>query len=328
MRQGKETNNKEINTNGKGVKSSLAIDTRCQEQNVSSSISTKEDMKPMPYTEFLKRYPNDDAVLNEMFDRVYNGVNTCPECEKETKWHRIQGRKCFSCQHCGHHLFPLAQTPMKDTKLPLTHWFFAMLLFANSKNGVSAKELERQLGVTYKTAFRIGKTLRSTMVDDDVVLSGRVEMDESLFGGKKKGGKRGWGADRPCVFGMVERGGDIVTRVVPNRERKTLMPIIVNHTTEETEAFTDEFGVYNTLKNEVASHSVICHKLGQHVAGDEDQIHTQTIDGHWSKVKRSIRGTYVAVKHLQNYLNEFDFKRNHRHEVLFDVMRNRMAPMR
>lgn len=243
-------------------------------------------MKPLSYTKFLKRYPNDDAVLDEFFDRVYNGLNECPSCERETKWHRVSGRKCYCCQHCSHQLFPLAKSPMKDMKLPLTHWMFAMLLFSNSMNSVSAKELERQLGVTYKTAFRIGKTLRATMVDNDLMMDGRVELDETMMGGKSRvrNGKRGWAADRRKVFGMVERGGDIVTRVGPNRKAETLMPIAIQHTTEDVEAFTDEFTAFNKLKNEVASHKVVCHKLGEHVTGEEDEIHTQTIDGHWSKV--------------------------------------------
>jgi len=285
--------------------------------------------KPLNYTDFLKRYPNDDAVLNEMFDRVYNGLGVCPACEAETKWHRVRGRKCYACQHCSHQLFPLAKTPMKDTKLPLTHWFFAMLLFSNSKNGVSAKELQRQLGVSYPTAFRIAKTLRALMVDKNMVLTGTVEMDETLVGGKKKGGKRGWGADKPCVFGMVERGGNIITKVVPNRQAITLMPIIVTHTSEDVVAHTDDFSGYNKLHKEVGQHLVVSHTEGQHVAGDDGEIHTQTIDGHWSIIKRSIKGTYTAVspKYLQTYLDEFSFRRNHRTERLFDVLRDRMSPL-
>lgn len=285
-------------------------------------------MKQLNITEFNKIYPTEKACLDEIFDRVYGDLKVCPSCEKETKWHHLNGRKCYSCQWCGHLLSPLSKTPLANTKISVSLWFFAMLLFGNSKNGVSAKELERQLGVTYKTAFRIGHTIREMMNEEgEVILSGDVEMDETMVGGKKKGGKRGWGADKACVFGMVERGGDIVTKVVPNREGKTLLPIIVLQTTEDTVAHTDDFSVYRNLKGEVAAHHVVRHCEGKHVDGPNGHWHTQTIDGHWSLVKRSIRGTHVAVsrKYLQKYLNEFAFKRNHRTERMFNAILDKIS---
>jgi transposase len=281
-------------------------------------------MKPISFLEFSKQYPDDNAVLQDVFSLVYGDLKACPGCERETKWHRVKMRKCYACQHCGHQLYPLAQTPMKDTKLPLVAWYYAIFLFSVSKNGVSSKELQRQLGVSYPTAHRIHKKLRGLMVDQDMVLDGTVEMDETLVGGRKRGGKRGWGADKPCVFGMVERGGDIVTRVVPDRKATTLFPIITQHTTEEVVAHTDDFSGYNKLHKEVAGHHVIQHSKKEYVCGD---VHTQTIDGHWSIIKRSIRGTYTSVsrKYLQTYLDEFSFRRNHRTECLFTVMRRRMG---
>lgn len=285
-------------------------------------------MKTISYKEFQQRYPNEDVVLNEVFDHYYGDLNSCPDCERETKWHRIQGRKCYSCQHCGHQLFPLANTPMKDTKLSLVDWYFAIFLFSNSKNGVSSKELQRQLGVSYKTALRMHDILCKSMADNDVVLDQDVEMDETLVGGRKRGGKRGWGSDNACVFGMVERGGNAVVKVVPNRKRKTLFPIIATHTTEEVTAHTDDFGVYKTVAKElVAAHTVVSHTKGEHVAGPDGNWHTQTIDGFWSILKRSIRGTYVSVskEKLQLYVDEFTFRRNHRHECIFDVIRERIG---
>lgn len=171
----------------------------------------------------------------------------------------------------------------------------------------------------------MGHIIRGMMDDQgEIVLSGEVEIDETLVGGKKRGGKRGWGSDKPCVFGMVERGGNIKTFVVPNRQAETILPIITQNTTEETTAYTDDFGGYHNLKEKasIAGHGVVHHTKKQHVTGEDDEIHTQTIDGHWSIIKRSIRGTHVAVsrKYLQNYLNEFSFRRNHRTEVMFDAI--------
>lgn len=285
-------------------------------------------MKQLNITEFNKLYPTEKSCLDEIFDRVYGDLKVCPSCEKETKWHHLNGRKCYSCQWCGHLLSPLSKTPLANTKISISLWFFAMLLFGNSKNGVSAKELERQLGVSYKTAFRIGHTIREMMNEEgEIVLSGDVEMDESAFGGKKEG-KRGWGSEnKTCVFGMVERGGDIVAKVVPNRKRSTLFPIIVTHTTEDASVHTDDFKVYNTIGKEVAAHYVVNHSAGEHVAGPNGHWHTQTVDGFWSIMKRSIRGTHVAVspQHLQKYLNEFTFKRNHRTERMFNAILNRIV---
>lgn len=285
-------------------------------------------MKVISFLDFSKRYPDEGAVLNEVFDLVYGDLKVCPGCEGETKWHRVSKRKCFACQLCGYHVYPLAKTPMKDTKISLVLWFYAMFLFSVSKNGISSKELQRQLGVSYPTAFRIHRTLRGLMDETgQIVLDGVVEMDETLVGGRKRGGKRGWGADKPCVFGMVERGGKIVTQVVPDRSAATLFPIITQHTTEDVIAHTDDFVVYRKVHHEVAEHHVIQHSKGFYVHED---VHTQTIDGHWSIIKRSIRGTYTSVsrKYLQTYLDEFSFRRNHKKECLFLALRDKLGASR
>lgn len=309
---------------------SALIDTGCQSRKVYSDRSKRKNRQLMPsftFPQFLKRYPNDDACLDEMFDRAYKDLQTCPTCEKQTKWHRVKKRKCYACQHCGHHLYPLAKTPFKSSKLPLTHWFFAILLFSNSKNGVSAKELQRQLGVSYPTAWRMGHVIRDMMDESgEIVLHSDVEIDETLVGGRKRGGKRGWGSEnKTCVFGMVSRGSKIRTQVVPDRKAKTLFPIIVNHTEEDVTAYTDDFRGYSKLGREVADHKTVNHSAKVYVDPDDRNNHTNTIEGHWSIVKRSIRGTHTAVsrKHLQRYLNEFDFRRNHRTECLFDAILNR-----
>ncbi len=276
------------------------------------------------FAQFKTRFPNDDACLAYLFNKRYADATECPKCEGEFKYHLFEGSRFYSCQHCGHHIHPTAGTIMQDSKTPLVSWLFVMFLFANSKNGVSAKEVQRQIGVTYKTAWRICHLIRSLMDEaGEIVLDGVVEMDETLVGGRKRGGKRGWGADKPCVFGMVERGGKIVTQVVPNRQAVTLYPIITQHTTEDVIAHTDDFSVYRKLHHEVAEHHVIQHTKGFYV--DED-VHTQTIDGHWSIIKRSIRGTHTSVsrKYLQAYLNEFSFRRNHKGGVMFDEILGRV----
>lgn len=281
-------------------------------------------------SQFKTRFPDDDSCMAYIWAKRYGSLKECPKCESVSKFHLCKGTRYYACQNCGHHIHPTAGTIFEGSRTPLTDWLFAILLFANSRNGVSAKELQRQLGVTYKTAFRMGHLIRSLMNQDgEVTLEGKVEIDESLFGAKHtKGGKHGWGAmdTKPCVFGMVERKGRIVTRVVEERNRKTLFPIIVENTTEDVVAYTDDFKVYRTLKREVAKHLVINHTKGKHVDGPDGDIHTQTIDGHWSLVKRSIRGTHTSVskKYLQNYLDEFAFRRNHKGQPIFDAILERV----
>ena len=235
------------------------------------------------FAQFLKRFPNDDVCLQYLFDKRFGNMTHCPECEEQTKFHRVQKRKCFTCQRCGHDIYPMAGTIFENTRTPLTSWFFAVFLFANSKNGVSAKELQRQLGVTYKTAWRIGHQIRSMMDSGkDVFMEGKVELDETLMGGRKRGGKRGWGADKPCVFGMVERKttddkgkvlnpGKVKTVVVPDRKAKTLLPIIVESVSEDATVYTDEFSGYNKLHREVETHDTVNHGSYEWVRGD---VHT------------------------------------------------------
>lgn len=276
------------------------------------------------FAQFKTRFPDDDACLAYIFNKRYADATECPKCEGAFKYHQCKGTRYYACQHCGHHIHPTVGTIFEGSKSPLVSWLFAMFLFANSRNGVSAKELQRQLGVAYNTAWKIGHLIRGLMDDQGaIVLDGVVEMDETLMGGRKRGGKRGWGADKPCVFGMVERGGKVFAQVVPDRKGKTLMPIITQHTTEEVVAHTDDFSVYRKLHHEVAEHHVIQHSKGFYVHED---VHTQTIDGHWSLLKRSIKGTHtsVSVKYLQNYLNEFSFRRNHKSMVLFDAILSRV----
>ena len=281
-------------------------------------------------SQFKTRFPDDDACMAYIWKKRFSGLKECPKCESEAKFHLCKGTRYYACQDCGHHIHPTAGTIFEGSRTPLTDWLFAILLFANSRNGVSAKELQRQLGVTYKTAFRMGHLIRGLMNEDgEITLEGKVEIDESLFGAKHtKGGKRGWGAmeTKPCVFGMVERKGRVVTKVVENRERKTLFPVIVENTKDDITAYTDDFKGYRKLKREVGKHLVIRHNEGKHVDGPNGDIHTQTIDGHWSLLKRSIRGTHTSVskKYLQNYLDEFAFRRNHKGQVMFDAILERV----
>jgi len=127
----------------------------------------------MGYTikNFNKEYPDDDACLREIFQQRYGNLQVCPRCNRNTKFHKVSNRKCYSCQYCGYQIHPLADTIFNKSSTPLKLWFLAIFLMSYSKNKLSAKELERHLGVTYKTAWRIikeiGKLMSSTYTKTD-----------------------------------------------------------------------------------------------------------------------------------------------------------------
>jgi transposase-like protein len=152
-------------------------------------------MKQMTIREFFQKFPDDETCLNHIFDVRFGQGHVCPKCEKASKWHRIKAERAYSCQWCGHHLHPTVGTPFESSRTPLQLWFYAIYLFTTTRHGVSAKELQRQLGVTYKTAWRMGHQIREHMdsVDGDEPLSGDVEADEAYVGGKSQG-KCGRGA--------------------------------------------------------------------------------------------------------------------------------------
>ena len=202
---------------------------------------------------------------------------------------------------------------MKDTifegsTTPLTSWFTLIYEFANSKKGISAMETQRRLGVTYKTAWRMCKQIRSIMKDDQHdLLSGIVEMDESQIGGKKNKNKF-------YIFGMVERGGRARVKIVRDRPSgKELLPIIKANVSREAKVYTDKYGAYIGLEKEGYYHRSINHKQSY---AFKNGISTNRIEGFWSLFKNSILGTHRSVtrKWLQHYLDEFTFRYNRRRE--------------
>lgn len=270
-------------------------------------------MKTEKFTikQFNQDYPNDDACLQEIFVSRYGTLKTCPSCKKETKFHKVSNRKCYACQFCGYQIHPLADTIFHKSETSLKNWFFAIYLFASSKNGVSGKELERQLGVTYKCAWRMAKQIRMLFTQTGTKLKNIVEADETYIGGKSHG-KRGRGAEgKTPVFGLVERKGKIIAQVVKNTKSYTVIPIIQNNVQAGSTMMTDEFMVYNPIRKAGCAHQRVNHAIKQYAVGD---VHVNTIEGFWSQFKRSVNGTYHAVspKYLQSYVNEFSYRYSHR----------------
>lgn len=264
--------------------------------------------------DFEKEFPDDDACLEWLKGFLYPHGIECRKCGKVTKHHRVKSRKSYSCDLCGHHVHPTAGTIYHKSSTPLRLWFHALFLMSSTRCGISAKQLERQLGVTYKTAWRMFNKIRS-MLAEGGKLSGEVEVDEMYMGGKKtekQGGKRGRGAKhKKIVVGAVERGGPVRASVAPDVKASTLMPFVQKHVLPGTMIYTDELRSYNKLGELGFYHRRIRHNARVWVSGS---VHTNSIEGFWSLFKRGVDGVYHAVsaKYLQNYLDEYSFRYNRR----------------
>jgi transposase-like protein/ribosomal protein L37AE/L43A len=265
---------------------------------------------------FHAKYPDDDACLEEIYQNRLERLVRCPnpKCERTPAFHKVEGRKCWACQWCGYQLHPLADTIFHKSETSLKSWFYAIWLFSNSKNGVSAKELERQLGVTYKTAWRMAKQIRLLFVQTQVPLSGKVEVDETYMGGRESNkhyrarvsGSQGRSVKtKTPIIGMLERGGPLVAQVVDSNKANVVRPLIRRNVRIGSQLLTDEFKVYQGMDG--YKHKTVNHNAHQYVKG---YVHTNSIEGFWSQLKRSINGTYHAVspKHLQSYVNEFAYR--------------------
>src|ERR1039457_7058492 len=274
--------------------------------------------------EFMAEFPDDDACLAYLWQsRSADGEHAvCPRCEVERtfrKYETTQRRQSWTCTSCGHHLHPTAGTIFHKSSTSLHLWFYALYLITSTRCGISAKQLERELGVTYKTAWRMFNVIRNSLMSQDnlsVVLSGDVEMDETYLTRKRRlsdgPGQHGRSLNERVVMGAVQRQGQVVVKYVPAATLIEASRLARVHLLPPTTIFTDEFRIYDNLEGlEVAAHYRIKHSAKVYVDGD---VHTQTIEGFWSLVKGGLRGVYrsVSTKWLQSYLDEYAWRYNHR----------------
>ncbi|MBV9858629.1 MAG: IS1595 family transposase [Alphaproteobacteria bacterium] len=279
------------------------------------------NVQPFSVREFLERFPTDDACLEHLMELRYGLRHPCKRCLNLATFHRLAGRPAFSCAHCGHHVYPCAETIFQDTRTPLQMWFYALYLFVTTRHGVSGKELQRELGVTYKTAWRIGQQIRKLMKEADVggLLTGHVEMDEAYVGGRRSGGKRGRGAPgKTIVMGMIERdGGRMAAQVIPNVRKDTLRDVTLQNVEPGSVVSTDELMSYNLLSGDGYTHGRVSHAKGEWSWYDyrtKQTFHTNTVEGFWRLFKASVRSTHthISPEKMPLYLAEFCYRSNHR----------------
>jgi transposase len=291
-------------------------------------VRAKSSDSPLTLIEFMREFPDDAACLNWLWrERMSEDGEhaTCPKCEKTRKFHKLANHPAWACDTCGHHLHPTAGTIFHKSSTSLQLWFYAMYLMASTRCGVSAKHLERELGVTYKTAWRMANLIRNQLMtqDDDEPLSGEVEVDESAGGAKhvrasdtRKGRQHVIAkmSRRPTIWAAVERGGRVRAQVVKSRGTVDVEGPMFEYVLPSSVIFTDEWkGYTNRVGEYFKDHKRIRHEDRVYVSGS---VHTQTIEGFFGNLKMGIRGNYhsVSSKWLQGYLNEYAWRYNRRDE--------------
>lgn len=273
--------------------------------------------KPTTVRQFFQQFPDDAACLLHLFNVRFGQGHVCDRCERSAKWYPIKAERAFSCEWCGNHLHPMVGTIFEKSRTSLQDWFYVIFMFTQSRHGVSGKEIQRNIGCTYKTAWRMGQQVRKHLaeIDGEDPLGGEgqtVQIDETMVGGKRKG-KRGRGAaGKTVVLGMMQNGGDVMVKVVPNVQRATLMPVILANVTSGTSIHTDELASYKGLSAKGFAHTTVHHAAGEYVAKDGTTVNA--IENFWRHLKCSIKGTHTSVsaKYLERYAKEFEWRFNRR----------------
>ena len=288
--------------------------------------------------EFMREFPDDATCLDHLWRARFSPDGThaychSPSCKQERTFKRYetaQRRQSWTCTTCGNHVHPTAGTIFHKSSTSLHLWFYVMYLMTSTRCGISAKQVERELGVNYKTAARMMRQIRSEMTDDETApLEGEVEADEMYVGGKArawpKRSREEWRDRLTPVVGMVERGGKIRAKVTTDIAGPTVRNLVRTHVKPNATLYTDEWKGYLTLDREYFHHT-INHKSKIYASGP---IHTQTIEGFWATVKNGLRGVYhgVAPRNLQSYVDEYTFRYNTRNDAQdpFLTLLNRAA---
>jgi hypothetical protein len=198
--------------------------------------------------QFQQRFPTEELCLDHLMRTRFGIEHECEKCGRMARFHRVRARRSYACNWCGHQVFPTAGTPFDRTRTPLRDWFYVMFLFTTTRNGVTAKRVERELGVTYKTAWRMCHQVRAYMasIDGDDPLGGpgeTVEIDETMIGGKLRGkgtGKGVYMANKTYVPGMLEKRGEVATVVISDVSRDTLWPLVCGKVLAGSTIHTDQ----------------------------------------------------------------------------------------
>jgi transposase len=256
--------------------------------------------------EFMREFPDDATCLEWLWrERLSPTGQTahCPRCEQERRFHRVKSRPSYSCDACGHHLHPTAGTIFHKSSTSLHLWFYAAYLITSTRCGISAKQLERELGVTYKTAWRMFNKIRNELMGDngDGQLGGDVEIDETSVEGKprehlpRREAMQLREHSRQTVIGMVERGGRVRLRVIPLAAGQAATGHRARSRPSSALVITDDWPAYNFVEREFLAHSRINHSAGYYVDGS---THTNTIEGSLGTSRRGCAAPTARIAAL------------------------------
>lgn len=267
--------------------------------------------------QFKEQFPNDEACLHYLFEKRFGKLTGCSNCSVESKFNRVKNRRSYQCPVCSFQIYPTAGTIFHQSTTPLTYWFTAIYMFTTTRNGVAAKELERQLDVCYKTALRMAHQIKKLMEDSETEqLFGEIMVDETYLGMISKhkhmkvrakelnlGGAKG----KIGVFGMMQKNGKVITKIMGEANQKSLLSVIRKNVKENSTIVSDGYNAYASVDEYFDKHVVIDHRKGEYTHGKHS---TNALENYWSTLKRMIKGTHIHVskKHLPKYLAENTFR--------------------
>jgi transposase-like protein len=274
-------------------------------------------------------FRNDEACLTRIMEIRHGLRHVCRKCGKDSTFHRLAVTRAFACSHCGDHVHPTAGTILQDSRTSLQSWLYCMYLFIATRHGVSGKEIQRTLGVTYKTAWRMGTQIRDLMdkSNDFEMLKGHIEADEGFVGGRRSGQRGRGAAGKTIVLGIKQRGGRLNTEVIKDTKKATLRGI-VNETVEKGSIVsTDEYESYNLLRGDGYQHGAVDHGRKEYPWTDRvtgTTHHVNHVKSFWKLFKDSINSTHIHIsqKHMDRYSGEFEFRSNRRQmkNAMFDLL--------
>jgi len=268
-------------------------------------------MNDMNLPKLIERFGSDEKCRAHLEDLRWPDGVECPRCQAKTI-SRLAARAQYECSKCEYQFSVTSGTVMHDSKLPLWKWFLAIYLITESKKGISAKQLQRMIGGSYKTAWYLSHRIREAMGDArEDLLIGIVEADETWVGGKVRGAGQGQ-KKRQMVMGAVQRDGSVRLRIGAAADKATLHGFLNDVVSDDAEAiFTDSWRAYGGIGDHNTRHETVNHFREEWVRGN---VHTQTIENVWSLFKRSIIGSYhqISVKHMPRYLDELEWRYNNR----------------
>ena len=288
--------------------------------------------------DLLKAFPTEQDCINHLEKLQWNGNPVSP-FDPASKVYKCAGNK-YKCKNTGKYFNVRTGSIFDNTKIPLQKWFLALYVFSSHKKGISSHQLAKDISVTQKTAWFLLHRLRYAFDHPNFknTLANVVEIDETFIGGesfnkhasrKTKKASGGTKHEKQPVLGMKERNGIVVAQVVPNRNKETILPIILENVEQDSTVMTDEYKVYKDLEL-IYTHQKVNHSAKEYVNA---MAHTNGIENFWSHLKRGIDGIYhwVSKPHLQSYVDEFTLRYNTRNfgvQGRFDLILSAVANKR